>query len=74
LEDGKMVSCKQYFLLALSFSWWTTCIHVTSEKHSLKPGEELISTNPVCSENGYYRIEFGQINTGTYLVILGPKE
>ncbi|XP_014521882.1 G-type lectin S-receptor-like serine/threonine-protein kinase At1g67520 isoform X1 [Vigna radiata var. radiata] len=65
-----MVSCKpQHFLLAMSFCWLTTSIHVTSEKHSLKPGEKLNSTTLLRSEKGYYVIKFER----TYLQIYGPK-
>ncbi|XP_052733868.1 G-type lectin S-receptor-like serine/threonine-protein kinase At1g67520 isoform X2 [Vigna angularis] len=65
-----MVNCKpQHFLLALSFCWWTTSIHVSSEKHSLKPGEKLNSTTLLRSEKGYYVIKI----VTSYLQIYGPK-
>ncbi|WVZ04018.1 hypothetical protein V8G54_024824 [Vigna mungo] len=74
-RELKMVSCKsQYFVLALSFWGWITCIHVTSEKNSLKPGEKLNSTTLVLSENGY-GLGFQTLDNCCYLIIsgIGPK-
>ncbi|QCD85937.1 serine/threonine-protein kinase PBS1 [Vigna unguiculata] len=74
-QYAKMVSFKpQYFVLALSFWLWITCIHVTSEKNSLKPGERLKSTTLLSSENGYYVIQFKKISNRYYLLICGPKK
>jgi len=73
-QYSKMVSFKpQYFVLALSFWLWITCIHVTSEKNSLKPGERLNSTTLLRSENGYYVIHFLETKSGCYLFIHGLK-
>ncbi|XP_022633780.1 G-type lectin S-receptor-like serine/threonine-protein kinase At1g67520 [Vigna radiata var. radiata] len=74
-REPKMVSCKsQYFVLALSFWGWITCIHVTSEKNSLKPGEKLNTTTLVLSENGY-GLGFQTLDNCCYLIIsgIGPK-
>ncbi|XP_027910078.1 G-type lectin S-receptor-like serine/threonine-protein kinase CES101 [Vigna unguiculata] len=74
-REPKMVSCKpQNFVYALSFWWWITCNHVTSQKNSLKPGENLSSWGLVRSENGY-GLGFQTLDNCCYLIISGlaPK-
>jgi len=74
-REPKMVSCKpQNFVYALSFWWWITCNHVTSQKNSLKAGENLSSWGLVRSENGY-GLGFQTLDNCCYLIISGlaPK-
>uniref|UniRef100_A0A0R0G425 Receptor-like serine/threonine-protein kinase n=1 Tax=Glycine max TaxID=3847 RepID=A0A0R0G425_SOYBN len=70
-----MVSCKTQFLLVFVYLWlwWTTCSHVISAKHSLKPGEKLNSKTNICSENGIYCISFSSSTGDCYLQIVRKR-